>query len=56
MKKNSENPSSVSKREDQTIKKGDELSEDELNKVTGGTTPTQEVEKEPIEFVYGKLA
>ena len=36
MTKNPENPSSVPKKEDPTVKQNDELGEDELNKVIGG--------------------
>ena len=36
MKRNPKNPNSALQKEDPTIKKNDELGEDELNKVTGG--------------------
>jgi hypothetical protein len=37
MKNNPTNPNSAPKKEDPTTKSKDELGEDELNKVTGGT-------------------
>ena len=37
MKKNPKNPKSALQKEDPTTKRNDELQEDELNKVTGGS-------------------
>ena len=55
MKKNSPNPNSAPQKEDSITKKNDELGEDELNKVTGGTEQTLNIGSQSSGAGAGKV-